>query len=427
MHVCLHLGARMRESKNTGYYRRRNLIMRLHLQFGYGMMEHSKQLLREWRGGTVILSPRDLSPDQLSRMATDVRSIEGADVVLDPQFYLPHSDHERLVQHGYWPEEYETGSFFGGEGQATLIKSLKALNDRLGTSGFYLPGLLARAIDDDWLETQRLTLEEGRESERDKPIWQTIALSDEASRVTRDIGSLLDHCGEFPADGYYIVVEHPGGSYLVDDPIWLSNIIDLCAGLRIQGSRVVIGYCNHQMLLAALAKPDAIASGTWMNVRSFPPDKFRAPGEEEVRQRAAWYYCPQAFSEYKVPYLDIAQLQGVLGDMYPYTRPVLPDIDNLFNVPQPSTIKLNEQHAFRHYLHSLLQQAEESSLDTFQATVDSYRMVLDRAENLLQRLASVGVRGQLRDFGPVLDANRAAMDVFVAARGAYMSRVWPDL
>ncbi len=66
------------------------------------------------------------------------------------------------------------------------------------------------------------------------------------------------------------------------------------------------------MLIASVAKVDAIASGTWMNLRSFPPAKFRASYDDEIKQRAIWYYCPQALSEYKLFYLDIAKKLGKL-------------------------------------------------------------------------------------------------------------------
>ena len=68
------------------------------------------------------------------------------------------------------------------------------------------------------------------------------------------------------------------------------------------GSEVILGYCTHQMLVAGAAKVSAIASGTWMNVRSFPPEKFKAVYEEEIRQRATWYYCPQALSDIRSPF-----------------------------------------------------------------------------------------------------------------------------
>ena len=49
-----------------------------------------------------------------------------------------------------------------------------------------------------------------------------------------------------------------------------------------------------------------------MNVRSFSRDRFLRPDENEIRQRATWYYCPQALSEYKLPFLDLLGGDGSL-------------------------------------------------------------------------------------------------------------------
>ena len=49
--------------------------MELALQFGWGMMAHSRTLVQEWGGGAVILSPRDLNGDQLLRLGRDVASL----------------------------------------------------------------------------------------------------------------------------------------------------------------------------------------------------------------------------------------------------------------------------------------------------------------------------------------------------------------
>ena len=45
--------------------------MNFYLQFGYGMLEHMRVLLARWGTGGVILSPRDLSEDQLVKAGTD--------------------------------------------------------------------------------------------------------------------------------------------------------------------------------------------------------------------------------------------------------------------------------------------------------------------------------------------------------------------
>src|SRR5208283_3002551 len=99
----------VRRSKLRSGLRLGDRLMELQLQFGYGMMEHCRSLLSRWQGGTVILSPRDLTDEQLVRFSSSLTSISNSRLLLDPQFYLPHANHDRLCSHDYWPGNYQTG------------------------------------------------------------------------------------------------------------------------------------------------------------------------------------------------------------------------------------------------------------------------------------------------------------------------------
>ncbi len=401
--------------------------MQLHLQFGYGMMEHCRALISSWGGGTAILSPRDLDDDQLQRLSETINGLAGGRCLLDPQFYLPHADHERLCSHSYWPPEYETGTFFEGQALARLLRKLRQLNVRLGCKEFILPGLLASRIDDDWLGIQHAIIEEALATQEELPLIATIALSADAAKDEEQIAVLLEAAEQWRATGYYIVCEHPNGRYLVNEANWLANVIDLAAGLRLNGATVILGYCNHQMLIGSLSKVTAIASGTWMNVRSFPPEKFNSAYEEEIKQRATWFYCPQALSEYKIPFLDIARRRGLLPLMAP---PVTLDggfVSQLFSGAQPSSVPFSEQAAFRHYLHCLRGQCRTMTASTFDGALAVNAQILDDAESLLGQLAAAGIVGQLRDFGEIVDVNRAAMGLFTSLRGAVLRRRWAAL
>jgi hypothetical protein len=402
--------------------------MELSLQFGFGMMDHSRALISKWGGGNVILSPRDLTRDQMNRLGESIRATPGGNVWLDPQFYLPHADHERLCAHTYWPSNFESGLFWQGSSLSTLITELVALNDELQTESLVLPGMLAGEIDEDWLSTQDAVIEECNSRPKTKPVIATIALSDDAVRESEQIGDLLERAEKWQVDGFYLVVQHPAGAYLVNDPTWLANLVDLAAGLKLLKRSVTIGYCNHQLLISAVAKADAIASGTWMNVRSFPPEKFKSSLEEEIKQRAKWYYCPQALSEYKIPFLDIAQRQGLLDQMKAPQSLNSQYADILFSGALPTTVSaFSEQAAFRHYLQCLRSQAQAAVKSTFDETVDLQRGDLDKAEALLRELRAKGIRGQMRDFSEALDANRAALELVVTLRGATLRRRWPRL
>jgi hypothetical protein len=401
--------------------------MKLYLQYGYGMMEHCRHLISAWGGGTVILSPRDMNDRQLRTLSSEITGLDGGRVLLDPQFYLPHADHERLCSHDYWPSDYDTGEFFRGTALRELLRKLLDLNGAVGAREIVLPGLLAAAVDAPWLEAEGAVLEVCRELSGDRPLLTTIALDSDTTRNHDQIVSLLEAAPRWRADGFYVVCEHPNGDYLVQDPIWLANVLDLVAGLQLLGTPVTLGYCNHQMLAASIVRTGAICSGTWMNVRSFPPDKFRSTYEEEIRQRATWYYCPQALSEYKIPFLDVAQRQKLLARMAPPLELDGGYVRHLFEGPQPTTAGFSEQLAFRHYLHALRGQVlalEHGSYDEARTAQDS---MLDEAEALLGTLASAGVRGQRRDFGDIVDVNRAAVTLLDSMRGPILRRKWSAL
>jgi hypothetical protein len=398
--------------------------MELYLQFGYGMMEHCRFLISEWQGGTVVLSPRDLTDEQLGRLAQTIRDLPGGDVLLDPQFYLPRADHERLRSHEYWPESYSTGTFWQGPALTELLTRLTDRNRTIGSTAFILPGVLADTINDDWFEIHRSIFEEATALNTGFPLYMTLALSSDATRSQDQVVSLLERSESWEPAGYYLVFEHPGGNYLVNDPNWLANVLDLTAGLRLRGARVVIGYCNHQMLVAACTKANAICSGTWMNVRSFPPDKFRATYDDEIRQRTTWYYAPQSLSEYTIPFLDIARRQRVLDLLAPPAQLASAFAGILFGGQQPSSVGFTEQTAFRHYLHCLRGQCRAASTNTYDDTIAAHESLLNDAETLLARLHAAGIKGQLRDFREIIDVNRAALSVLSATRAAVLRRRW---
>jgi hypothetical protein len=400
--------------------------MELLLQFGYGMLDHSRILIDACNGGGVILSPRDLHFNQMQTLAHDIRTAGGT-VCVDPQFYLPHADHERLRSHSYWPVEHESGGFLAGPKVGALLQELRRMNDELGCTQFILPGVFAETFDEFWIERQRAFLAGADTLGVSQPLYATVALGAEVVRNTQHVNEILEEGRHWQVDGVYLVCEHPRGAYLVQDSKWVANVLELTAGFRLQGKKVILGYCNHQMLLAAAAGANAIASGTWMNARSFPPAKFRAEYEEEIRRKTTWYYCPQSLSEYQIPSLDIAMIQGVLVDMAP--PPVLGSnyADILFQGVQPTTVNFGESLAFRHYLKSLHGQVSMARRNTFAETVADHNAILDAAEELLTRLNAAGVRGQLRDFRACVDVNRYALEVLQANRGPMLQRQWNQL
>lgn len=399
--------------------------MDFYLQFGYGMMEHCRFLVKEWGKGTVVLSPRDLSAEQLVKLSTDINKL-GGEVLLDPQLYSPeNTNQDRLITQDYWPA---SGSFPVNSELNKSLGKLIELNHKIGAKQIILPGCLANKIDDDWIELQREVIEEAQRFDLSSfKVILTIALSSDALRNDEQVQKLLDAIPKWDVTSIYLVCGHPNDDYLISDPTWLANCADIVAGIRLAGKGVVVGYCNHQMLALASSAATAICSGTWMNVRSFNINKFKSQEDDEIKQRSTWYYAPQLLSEFKVGFLDIAQKNHVLELLETPISYGSNHSDELFTAPQPTLAGFTEQQAFRHYLQCLKHQTQSAVKPTFDETIKMHLDQLDLAELNLNTLHKAGIRGQKRDFYDSIDVNRGAIATLEKNRSAVLKRKWSSL
>ena len=398
--------------------------MQLYLQIGHGMMAHTEELLGRWGGGGAILSPRDLEEPQLKRLAGKIAAT-GGEPLFDPQCYVRDADHEGLVAHDYWKaiHKHATGAFTGGPGTDALLSAIASLAGSADIKTHILPACLGDPVDDVWLDAQAALIGAARKHFKKAKLLATIALSSDALRNEDQVEQVVDAAAEWDVDGYYVLAEVPAG-YLVDDPVWMAHLLILASGLKLHGRRVIVGYSHHQMLCLAAANVDEIACGTFLNVRAFDTKKFFERDTDDISRRAIWYYSPRTLSEYKLPFLDIALSAGLLDALRPPKRYARDYSDPLFAGAPPSTVSWKETEAFRHYLDMLRQQVGESHKKSFDDTIDAYHKRLDRAEKTMGPLAKQGIRGQDRDFAPMLDVNRAAVARLVAARGPRLRRNW---
>ena len=398
--------------------------MKMYLQVGWGMMGLCRDLLKLWKGAGAILSPRDLTHVQITRLGKSVSSL-GGEALIDPQCYIHASDHDRLTNHEYW-QEYASNSTFnmnGSLGWGGVLGKLAELASESSVKRHILPGLLAKPVSDDWFDIQSAIIEEAPAHFGGEPLIATIALSIDAVRDENQLEAVIERAEKWDVDGFYVVVESPS-SYLVEDPVWLGNVLSLCSGLRLTGKSVLVGYCNHQMLCLASANVDVIASGTWKNVRSFGTERFNQRAPDDIARRTLWYYSPIGLSEFKIPFMDVAKTRGVLASMQAPTSLGSMFSKSLFSGAQPSSVDWREPDAFRHYLTCLRNQVLAARKPSFKSTVDFHRTVLDDAENLLLQLRSCGVFAGDRGFWKCLDTNRSALISLENTRGGRLKRNW---
>lgn len=380
--------------------------MELYLQLGHGMQALAQELIKSWGNGNVIISPVNLQQDKLVAFSKKIQAA-GGQVLFDPQMFYPKEGHLKLQAYDYWPTQGV--SITSGDGHAAINRELLRINNLINSTDIILPGIeMAEeqfVYGLNWMNSSASYFAQ----KTDKPLLATLCLYPETIRNAAAIEALVEQLKAVPVSGYYIIPHPSNNEYIVSDLSWVIGLLKLVTCLKLAKKKVIVGYSNHQGLLYALANVDGIASGTYMNTRSFNPAKFKSPKDDDIKHKSTWYYLPTAFSEYKAALLDVAMQRGYLDAFHPQGEFQNPYSEMLFKGAQPSSTNYNETNSFKHYLHCLKVQCDMLSLDTYQETYDAYEFMLNTAENQIREFKRRGMSGQNRDFAPAVEANRVAM------------------
>lgn len=398
--------------------------MDLFIQMGHNMQSLALEHLEDFGGGTVIMSPMNIIPKSLGKFADNVHKRKGR-ILVDPQLYYPRKFQKNLAQYKYWPQDDFTGLEIGQFN--TVIQELAIINQEVASEMFILPSFTAKKVDDLWNKLQKSAIISAQKYVTNLELVHTIALSSNVINDEVQIEKVISYVEEWDVTGVYIVCEHPERFYLVDQPLWVSNLMSLVAGIKRQQKKVIVGYASHQLLCMSLTNCDAIASGNFLNLRWFQPEHFETNDEKKISRRAVWYYCPQALSEFKIPFLDIAKRMQLIDRIEPPETMKNQYSDMLFGSGLPSSTGFSEKEAFRHYLYCLRKQCQISIHDTYEETKAAHLLILETAEQLLSGLGEKGIKGQDRDFTEILDVNRAAIAAYDMAYQFPMSQEWNNL
>ena len=397
--------------------------MELYVQMGHNMQSLALEMIASKMINNLIISPLNMTDSTMISFGKKVNT-QGGKLLLDPQLYYPRKYQKKLACYNYWPREGATNFELGlCDGN---IQGLIILNEAVGTEEIILPSYMVEKINAQWNAFQESVIKCAKKHVSDKRLIHTISLKSSALNC-ENVDNILSYSESWSVEGIYIVCEHPANYYLVDNPLWLSNLLDLVAGLKRQKKSVIVGYASHQMLCLAAAKCDGIASGNFLNVRWFKPDHFETIDSKLPQQRSVWYYCPQALSEFKITYLDLAKRMDILDTLKPSKEMMNENCEMLFSGALPTATGYKEANSHRHYLLSLSYQCRIVTRDTYAETKNAQLVLLETAESLLKGLRENGVRGQDRDFSEMVDVNRGAIAALDKAYGFPLSKEWKDI
>ena len=396
--------------------------MKPYILMGHGMIKMTEELLKDWNGGNVILNPRVLTKEQLINSSENFKKY-GANILFDPHCYVPRSDKPILNSQEYWfKDNYTTNAYTDSEKIKNNIKILKKYNDEMHTDAYIFPSTICSKADDIWFEIQNNWINACNEIMCDKKRYATLCISSKILQDEIQLEKIISEVEKWDVDGFYIIPEHPKGEYLVEEPLWLINLLNLCAILKLREKEIIVSYATHQLYILSVANIDGLATGNYMNVREF--DSSNMFNSDEAKRKSVWYYCPNSLSEYKKPFLDIAFHNKQLSLLKPNNLEEQKYSSILFEGAQPSNTEFNDKLSFKHYISCFKYQVENLKRHNYEETYAMQEMILNKAEQYANKLRENGIRGQRRDFYEIIDVNRAALTVFNSQMGFNMKMEW---
>lgn len=304
--------------------------MNLYAQQGYGTGNKIIDgLSRGWIDG-AILSPKDNQfarlRDQLDSMTTDFPM---ADRLVDPQFYatlIARIDGTRLgrlaVDYPYF-EPRRRGQL-ESETQIRLdLEAVLRFQADLPVTHVIAPNIIIprslnsveAVIAKNFIrntQTVWATLNDER------PIYATLAVSDEALRDRQELEEFLIDItvlDEGP-DGFYLLVYHDSSAAMEDliDSRTMAAWLLLNHSLKLNGYQLINGYSDILTPFLAAAGADAGATGWWSNLKVFSLERFEpaVPGGQQPVPR----------------YLSCGLLNSIRFDELQRIRDVVPRVLN---------------------------------------------------------------------------------------------------
>lgn len=380
--------------------------MSFYLQQGHGMLSMNNEFVKDNPLTGVILSPRNCTKEQIERHAEELHA-KNCSVLFDPQFYQPRTERENILNYPYWKDVSFATMDFATQGASELCDGVVTYQvEQLNVSDIILPGRFTNALSEEWLNTQYAFAEKAGFMSLDRPVYSTVAIGPDIIRDRETLDRLLNEIVNYPVDGIYFMFQSPK-DFLINDELFLYNILDAILSLRLSNKKVLLGYSNQQSLIYAAAGLTGFATGNFRNVRSFNPDTFDVQEKSDM-QRATWYYDGNTLSEFRPQALGLAYQRGLRGRFGPVTK----YSKALLETPNPAIVPWKEPSAFRHYL-TVIQQQWLNIADVSEAKrIDFIIANLEQIGNQLAQLERDGLRVGDRSFKQVLDATLTALYSF---------------
>ena len=245
-------------------------------QFGDRSQKMTIDHLANNLGQGVVISPRDLASHKATEYAAAYKS-QGADVLFDPQFYIPDSLQGKLDTYSTTPSRKTVSQLAAiSDVELGLLSSqILGISTDLGVSAIIAPAVVYEAARPDivQLNSQLFDAAKAAAQSLGVPTYATVVLGRSVSQSNMTATDVISSATSLDADGWYFAYEFPSERI----PSGEEEVVRCChAGVRLAatGKPVMHAYAGPMSLISGGFGATAAAIGHSQNLWHFTRDRW---------------------------------------------------------------------------------------------------------------------------------------------------------
>ena len=263
--------------------------MKLFAQIGHGLGDKVHKGLSENLLDGAIFSPKDLQRETMfSRISEMRRNFPGAEILMDPQFYVSLFGNSPAINLGkildwscfrtFRKSELELAEVVDG-----VLEQYFEEVSALDVTGIIAPNIyISQSFDSreaviakNFVRQAKRIYEKTRD---DRPLFASLIICREALQDRREFEEFINDITMLhnPPDGFYLIIASRSSDAFSDiyHTDVVANWMMLNLSLSVNGFQVINGYSDVLTPFLAAAGGSAGATGWYSNLRMFSIDRF---------------------------------------------------------------------------------------------------------------------------------------------------------
>jgi len=237
----------------------------------------AQEQIETGNGVGVILSPRDLALEKATEYAAVYRELE-AEVLWDPQFYLPEFSNDNLDTYPTSDHRVSISDLakFDAAQLGKLRDALQSVSQALQVDAILAPAVIYQAGHADLLRLNERLLAIAREvgAALGKPTYATVVFGRSATSSDQTLGPLLEHVTGLPSDGWYFGFEFEP-ERVPTDRATVKRCCTTTLALACTGRPVMHAFAGLMAPLGLGSGATAAAIGHSQNLWRFSPERWQ--------------------------------------------------------------------------------------------------------------------------------------------------------